>query len=345
MYRDEIEPYESPLDFAAYAAFFPQLVAGPIVRAKHFRSQIRNPLVFDSAMFRIGISMIIYGLVKKLVFADNFAVHADYIFVDTQPLQNSALVWWGTLCFGLQIYCDFSAYTDIALGSALLLGISLPENFNSPYVARSPQDFWRRWHISLSTWLRDYVYIPLGGSRNGRRRMIFAIMGTMLLGGLWHGASWNFLLWGFVHGVLLLCHRILVSLPIVTKIFRNKITHIPSIFMSWLVTQILVFFMTWLIFRVEDFSLLWICLKSFIGYDSYFDFSEAVASLPEVKYITLAMAIIFVLAHPLSLKLGRGRDYYSKSHPVLWGLITGMIMLAVLFLRPAEVSQFIYFRF
>ena len=119
------------------------------------------------------------------------------------PLDNILLIWWGALCFGIQIYCDFSAYTDIAIGSGHLLGIELPENFKTPYAAKSPQDFWRRWHISLSTWLRDYLYIPLGGSRGGTRVLVIALMGTMLLGGLWHGASWNFVLWGFVHGLLL----------------------------------------------------------------------------------------------------------------------------------------------
>ncbi len=344
VYKGNMEPYDSPIDFAAYAAFFPQLVAGPIVRASHFKTQIKTPLFFNSTAFRIGISMILYGLVKKIVFANNFAAHVDAIFLDGQPLENSALVWWGTLCFGLQIYCDFSAYTDIALGSAIILGIKIPENFNFPYIATSPQDFWRRWHISLSTWLRDYLYIPLGGSRNGNKRLVFALMGTMLLGGLWHGASWNFVLWGFVHGIILLAHRVLSSSSITTTLFENKYSRMPMILISWATTQFLVF-MTWLIFRVEDTNMLNTSLKSFIGYNSYFDFDEAVSSLPEVKLVTLCLVLILVIFHPISHRLGRGRDFYSKSHPIIWGLITSVFILAMLFLRPETTSEFIYFRF
>ena len=155
IYRKKHDPYESFRDFACYAAFFPQLVAGPIVRSQHFLEQIKNPLTVNNYRFRLGLTLIIYGLAKKLIIADNVALHVNSIFTEGADLTNIALVWWGSLCFGIQIYCDFSAYTDIALGSAHLLGIKLPENFKSPYTANSPQDFWRRWHISLSTWLRD----------------------------------------------------------------------------------------------------------------------------------------------------------------------------------------------
>ena len=202
IYRDKNKRFDSFLDFACYAAFFPQLVAGPIVRADHFREQIKAPLKIDSVRFRLGLTLIIYGIAKKFIVADNVALHANAVFVEGEHLANIGLVWWATLCFGIQIYCDFSAYTDIAIGSAHILGITLPENFKTPYAATSPQDFWRRWHISLSSWLRDYLYIPLGGSRNGVNRMIFALMMTMLLGGLWHGASWNFILWETTSGLV-----------------------------------------------------------------------------------------------------------------------------------------------
>jgi D-alanyl-lipoteichoic acid acyltransferase DltB (MBOAT superfamily) len=153
IYRKKQSPYDSFLDFACYAAFFPQLVAGPIVRADHFREQIKEPLAPSAYRFRLGLTLIIYGIAKKLVIADNVAVHANEVFVEGEHLANIGLIWWATLCFGIQIYCDFSAYTDIAIGSAHLIGVELPENFKTPYAATSPQDFWRRWHISLSTWL------------------------------------------------------------------------------------------------------------------------------------------------------------------------------------------------
>ncbi len=155
----------------------------------------------------------------------------------------------------------FSAYTDIAIGSAHLFGIRLPENFKTPYAATTPQDFWRRWHISLSTWLRDYLYIPLGGSKNGTGRMIFALMMTMLLGGLWHGASWNFVLWGFAHGCLLIIHRFGRNIRIV-KLFFIKTKNIGLV-ISWLITQVFIFF-TWLIFRIEDTSILMTSMKTFL---------------------------------------------------------------------------------
>ena len=157
------------------------------------------------------------------------------------------------MCIRDRIYCDFSAYTDIAIGSALFFGIRLPENFDSPYAATSPQDFWRRWHISLSTWLRDYLYIPLGGSRNGPRVMLFALMMTMLLGGLWHGASWNFVLWGLLHGLLLIGHRGIIKLGFIKAAFEKAPRF--STLIGWLVTQYFVF-MTWLVFRVEELSLI-----------------------------------------------------------------------------------------
>ena len=262
IYRNKHKPYERFLDFACYAAFFPQLVAGPIVRADHFREQIKEPLAPSAYRFRLGLTLIIYGIAKKLVIADNVAVHANEVFVEGEHLANIGLIWWATLCFGIQIYCDFSAYTDIAIGSAHLIGVELPENFKTPYAATSPQDFWRRWHISLSTWLRDYLYIPLGGSRNGRNRMIFALMMTMLLGGLWHGASWNFVLWGLVHGLLLIVHRFGKEVSFIKRFFGSAGR--VGILISWGVTQFFVFF-TWLIFRVEDTAVLIPSMKTFVA--------------------------------------------------------------------------------
>ena len=262
-----------------------------------------------------------------------------------QNLQNSALIWWGTICFGIQIYCDFSAYSDIAIGSALIFGIKLPENFNSPYLSRTPQEFWRRWHITLSSWLRDYLYIPLGGSRNGKNRMFFALMITMLLGGLWHGASWNFVIWGLAHGLLLLIHRLLASFNIVKVLFELTWTRHFMIILSWFTTQSLIFF-TWLIFRIEDFSMLGDSMLTFVGWEAYFDWDEAKKLLPEIHYLTIYFVILFSLFHFLPVITGkRNRDLYANSHPIIWGIITGIFFLSMLFLRPASSPEFIYFRF
>ena len=282
------------LSFACYAAFFPQLVAGPIVRSEHFQKEIEKTLAPNLIQFRLGLTLIIYGLAKKMVIADNVAIHVNEIFVDGAPLDNLALVWWGALAFGIQIYCDFSAYTDIAIGSALLFGIRLPENFDSPYAAKSPQDFWRRWHISLSTWLRDYLYIPLGGSRNGPRVMLFALMMTMLLGGLWHGASWNFVLWGLIHGLLLIGHRLVKKMSMINGFFEKLPRTAPIL--GWVITQYFIF-MTWLIFRLEDTKLLIPSLKTFIGINAHWDTSEMLDALPTIKYLTLLIAILFFICN------------------------------------------------
>ncbi len=342
IYRDKSEKFDSFLDFACYAAFFPQLVAGPIVRADHFREQINAPLKIDTVRFRLGLTLIIYGIAKKFIVADNVALHTNAIFVEGEHLANIGLVWWATLCFGIQIYCDFSAYTDIAIGSAHLLGITLPENFKTPYAATSPQDFWRRWHISLSSWLRDYLYIPLGGSRNGVKRMIFALMMTMLLGGLWHGASWNFILWGFVHGLLLIIHRFGRELSVV-KITFEKIGKFGWL-ISWILTQICIFF-TWMIFRVENTSILIPSMKSFFGIGGHFNIDEMLEFLPEAGPLTVVIVVGFILFHGISGKMGGGKLWLSRRHPVVWGLICGTALTLAFYLRPAETIDFIYFRF
>lgn len=342
IYREKHAPYQKFTDFACYAAFFPQLVAGPIVRSQHFLEQIKDPVSSSPYTFRLGLTLIIYGLAKKLVIADNVAIHVNEIFAEGSNLENIALVWWGSLCFGIQIYCDFSAYTDIALGSAYLIGIRLPENFKTPYAARSPQDFWRRWHISLSTWLRDYLYIPLGGSRGGTRVLVFSLMGTMLLGGLWHGASWNFVLWGFMHGILLLFHRLLISTSTIKKAFE-KVPKI-SIFIGWIVTQYFVF-MTWLVFRVEDTGIMLRSLKTFVALDARWDIAEFYESLPDVKLMTMGLVILFVIAHGVSGRLGGFKNWLARQNTYVWGIICGMILCITFLLRPTETVEFIYFRF
>lgn len=342
IYRDESKKYDSFLDFACYAAFFPQLVAGPIVRADHFRKEIAEPLAMNSMKFRLGLTLIIYGIAKKFIVADNVALHANYIFTEGEHLANIGLIWWGTLCFGIQIYCDFSAYTDIAIGSAYLLGVKLPENFKTPYAATSPQDFWRRWHISLSTWLRDYLYIPLGGSRNGTKRMIFALMMTMLLGGLWHGASWNFILWGFVHGLLLIIHRFGKEIPVISNFFTKSGRF--GLLISWLITQICVFF-TWMIFRIEDTSVLLPSMKTFFGIGGHFDLDEMYNFLPEIKLLTGIIVLGFIILHGISGKLGGGKLWLSRRNPIVWGLICGSSLTLSFYLRPSETIDFIYFRF
>jgi len=190
------------LTFAAYKAFFPKLVSGPITRYRELAPQIEKPQPLRFERFQSGVALFALGLAKKLVLADNVAVLANTLFNDPAA-ANSGTAAVGILAFGVQIYLDFSAYTDMARGAARMLGLELPRNFNFPYAATSPSDFWRRWHMSLSRWLRDYLYIPLGGNRHGRLNTYRNLMATMVLGGLWHGAGWHFALWGAMQGVFL----------------------------------------------------------------------------------------------------------------------------------------------
>ena len=343
IYRGDGTPADTFIDFACYAAFFPQLVAGPIVRFGHFRDQIETPVAPTFARFRLGTTLIVYGLVKKIVFADNFAYHVDAIFTDGAPLDNVLLVYWGTLLFGLQIYCDFSAYTDIAIGSAHLMGIQLPENFRGPYGATSPQEFWRRWHISLSTWLRDYLYISLGGSRRGTRRLYLALMVTMILGGLWHGASWNFALWGLLHGFLLVAHRQIAGREW-NKTFAERMpkAHLLS---ALIVTQWLVF-MTWLVFRVEETGMMFRSLKTYLFFDIRFDPIEAFDALPGLHWLMIVLVLGFTLIHALStMNGGRLKYAVARQSPLRWGVLMGLGIVMMWLLKPQEAVEFIYFRF
>jgi alginate O-acetyltransferase complex protein AlgI len=192
--------------FMLFITFFPHLVAGPIVRARDFLPQIRRPKRWDWARIHLGVQYLLIGLFKKLAIADRMALYADPVFAEPGQF-NSGAVWLATVAYALQIYCDFSGYTDMALGSAHLLGYKLAKNFNMPYLAANVSEFWRRWHISLSTWLRDYLFIPLGGSRGSTWQTNRNLLVTMGLGGLWHGANWTFVFWGLLHGVFLVIHR------------------------------------------------------------------------------------------------------------------------------------------
>ncbi|GAB4538598.1 MAG: MBOAT family protein [Pleurocapsa sp.] len=212
VYRRDLKPAKSILDFAVYVAFFPQLVAGPIERATNFLPQISSLRKIDLAQINAGIFLILWGYFKKLVIADNVANIANPVFDNYTQYQGLDVVL-GILAFTVQIYCDFSAYSDIARGLAKLMGFELIVNFKLPFFAINPSDFWSRWHISLSSWLRDYLYIPLGGNRRGEFNTYRNLFLTMLLGGLWHGAAWNFVLWGAYQGFILVIYRLFDKNP------------------------------------------------------------------------------------------------------------------------------------
>lgn len=231
VYRRKIDTAKDLVDFALFVSFFPQLVAGPIVRAAEFLPQLERPLGFDPDSVRLGIKLFLFGLFKKVVVADNLAVFVDSVHANPSVVSPGDL-WVSAYAFAFQIYYDFSGYSDMAIGLAHIFGFRFPDNFRRPYCARNVSEFWRRWHISLSSWLRDYLYIPLGGSRGGTIKTARNLMITMVLGGLWHGANWTFVAWGFLHGLFLGVHRVftrtlanhpradhLMASPIMTPLF------------------------------------------------------------------------------------------------------------------------------
>ena len=248
------KPIKSPLRFALFASFFPSQIAGPIKRYEDFDAQVEAERKFDPGMFHSGIQLILQGMFKKVALGDNLAPIVAAGF--SAPASLGATdAWLCVIAFALQIYFDFSGYTDIGRGSAMLLGFNLPINFNLPYLATSLKDFWHRWHISLSTWLRDYLFIPLGGSRCGETRIARNLLITMLLGGLWHGASWHFVIWGGFHGLGLALHRTweraMGSLskknPLVASMRKSIVWSVSA----WLITMVTVL-IGWTLFRADD---------------------------------------------------------------------------------------------
>ena len=248
IYRNQLKPCRRFLDFALFVAFFPQLVAGPIERAKKLLPQITTARKIDLAQINAGIYLVIWGLFKKIVIADNMALIANDIFNNHQ--QHSGFdLYIGIFAFALQIYGDFSGYTDIARGIAKMMGFELMLNFKLPYFALSPSDFWNRWHISLSSWLRDYLYIPLGGNRFGSFNTLRNLALTMLLGGLWHGAAWNFVLWGAFHGFILIVYRMLKIRTDAPR-WHNFNASLHTLFKMAIMFALTLF--GWLLFRAES---------------------------------------------------------------------------------------------
>lgn len=251
IYRGEMDPWDSMLDFALFVTFFPQLVAGPIVRAADFLPQLSEPRSATERQFGWGVSLLILGLFEKQVLADRiFAPVADKVY-STGPDATLSMIdsWCGTLAFSGQIFCDFAGYSTCAIGVAMCFGFALPDNFRFPYAATGFRDFWRRWHISLSKWLRDYLYISLGGNRRGSGRTLINLMITMFLGGLWHGAGWTFVVWGLLHGIFLVGERLLFRTLGKNKRWKRK---------RWqLVGAIITFALVcyaWVFFRADTFS-------------------------------------------------------------------------------------------
>jgi alginate O-acetyltransferase complex protein AlgI len=279
VYRRDLAARRSLLDFALFISFFPHLIAGPIIRPVNFFPQIGKPLILSDEDTRWGLREILKGLFKKLALSNFYAPIADAYFYTGQWNSASVPAWVGVLAFSMQIYFDFSGYTDIARGCARLLGFKFPSNFERPYLSADISDFWRRWHISLSSWLRDYLYIPLGGNRHGEARTNLNLLIVMGLGGLWHGASWNFAVWGIYHGVLLIAHRGWRKLVAVTSL-ESTVDH-RFAKPVWIVLTFALVTLGWIPFRAPDFAATWTTLR-------------ALFAAPDLQLVTDHPAIIAI---------------------------------------------------
>jgi alginate O-acetyltransferase complex protein AlgI len=252
VYRRRIPAERNLADFMLFILFFPHLVAGPIVRARDFLPQVKRRKRWDWARAYLGVGYVLMGVVKKMAIADRMAEFVDPIFGDPSAFRGEALLL-GVIAYSVQIYCDFSGYTDIAIGAAHLLGYKLARNFNMPYLAVNVADFWRRWHISLSSWLRDYLFIPLGGSRGTRWQTARNLMITMTLGGLWHGASWAFVFWGVLHGLFLIVHRVFQRFSSRHPLLDRALRTLPGTGLCMLLTFSCVA-IGWVFFRSPSFE-------------------------------------------------------------------------------------------
>lgn len=249
VYRGEIQAEKSFMDVALYISFFPQLVAGPIVKANDFLPQLKENRCISAQRFSEGIQIFLFGLFKKIVLSDNIAVFVDSVF--SQPgIYSYVTLLLGVVSYSIQIYCDFSGYSDMAIGIAYGLGYDLKQNFNLPYISKNISEFWKRWHISLSTWLMEYLYFPLGGNRKGKLRTYLNLFVTMVLGGLWHGANWTFVIWGAIHGVALCVQKKFSELLKHNKEYKGTVT---GNLVSCVFTYAFVCF-CWIFFRAESFE-------------------------------------------------------------------------------------------
>jgi D-alanyl-lipoteichoic acid acyltransferase DltB (MBOAT superfamily) len=359
MYKRKHAPENSLLDFSLFVTFFPQLVAGPIVRPGELIPQFKTPHYANREQFVKGALLLSLGLFMKVVMADTMlAGPADMIFGATQSLK-AIDAWLGVLAFSGQIFFDFAGYSTCAIGVAAMLGFHLPDNFKYPYAAIGFSDFWRRWHITLSTWLRDYLYIPLGGNRKGETRTYINLMLTMLLGGLWHGASWTFVVWGALHGIYLCIERILKARFAAVNQLRQsnqtvlmekeqafRASLVPA-FMSGKKTQqfllaLFTFFLvniTWVFFRAADFNTAGRMIASMFGFDE-----KGIALMPTIDMIKVGVVTILLVSTHWFM---RNNSVWQLAKKTKWWIvaIVWSLLLFALVLSQKSSDSFIYFQF
>lgn len=337
IYRRKMEPTSSLPDFALFVAFFPQLVAGPIERAGHLLPQILKPRKVSLDLFYEGAFLIYWGIFQKVFIADNLAIIVDPVFSGGRGSDNGVIVLIAVYAFAIQIYCDFSGYSKVARGLCKCMGFDIMLNFNVPYFSKNPQEFWSRWHISLSTWLRDYLYIPLGGNKNGQWMTYRNLVLTMLLGGLWHGAAWTYIVWGAYQGMLLVVHRYFQSYFSKLDVISNFLTR-----RGWEALKILIFFqfvcLGWLFFRADSMSTVTSLLKAI-----FFNFSLGEDVGFSLTYLVFFSAILIVV---------QWFEYHKNDLLVVYKapkwvrvIFYSTTFLLLLVFGVSDGSEFIYFQF
>jgi alginate O-acetyltransferase complex protein AlgI len=331
------------LKFAAYKLFFPKLISGPITRYQTLAAQFQTPVFPSPERVAEGLWLIAGGAVKKGLLADNLGVLVDLSFQNVSRAGSGDL-WLATIAYGLQLYLDFSGYVDMARGSAVLLGLSLPPNFDSPYFSTSIADFWRRWHITLGDWLRNYLYFPLGGSRRGLQRTCVNLVVVMAIAGLWHGAAWGFVVWGVLHGVALVVHRLMDE-------WSNRVAGVKLFWQSWpgqgvgwLCTQWMVF-STWIFFRLPDLKDSSIVLQRLVGHTADAQFTQKVY----VEALGLEPqqlgALLWLLAGVMGMAYGLRKGLHLQLNWYIKLLLVPICFFAVWMLAPQGALPYIYFDF
>lgn len=334
VYKGRVAPTRTWLEYLFFLSFFPALVAGPIVRADYFLPQVEQNSRPKRTEIYLGFWMIILGIIKKAIIADYISQYNDLIF--SSPTGYSGFEsLMGVIGYTMQIYCDFSGYSDMAIGIALIMGFKLSPNFDFPYKSKNLTEFWRRWHISLSSWLRDYLYIPLGGNRKGTTRTYVNNFLTMLIGGLWHGAAWKFVFWGAMHGVGLAVHK-------ATKPLLDKIPNIyPVKILSWTITIVYVSLL-WVFFRAESWTDSWLIIKNI-----FTNFSVAhIAPFLEVRYVWCIMMAVIILSHAMPRRwYNKMGEMFVNSNWLIKTLIFIIVVQFVIQFMSEDVAPFIYFQF
>ncbi|MDX2359359.1 MAG: MBOAT family O-acyltransferase [Crocinitomicaceae bacterium] len=333
VYNDKIRPERHLGHFALFVSFFPQLVAGPIERFSSLSPQLKRPQSFDYENFKNGLRMILFGLFAKMVIADNAAPIADVIFNDPE-LYNSFNISLGLFFYSFQLYCDFFGYSLIAIGSALIMGIKLMDNFNSPYLSVNVADFWRRWHISLSTWFRDYIYFPMGGNRVRKMKWIFNIVAVFVISGFWHGASFTFIFWGLLVGLLYVIEMTInKALKIRTEIKPFSANHLLRAAKTFIIISF-----TWIFFRSLTFA------DSWIMFDALFSNGGLDGKTLDISMVLwLTLAGFIVLDWVLYNK--RFDTWVGRQPFVLRWVLYAMMIFSIMVFTGVEEIPFIYFQF